>query len=107
MLSRTSAAVRGEKFLGVPFGRLHTLIPGLAATALLAWGCIRLAGLMPRVPLSAVTLAMVSGLAIANLVPLPAWLKPGVSFSVKKVLRVGRADGQMVTPQQILDAMRA
>jgi 2-oxoglutarate ferredoxin oxidoreductase subunit alpha len=25
----------------------------------------------------------------------------------KKVLRVGRADGQMVTPQQILDAMRA
>jgi 2-oxoglutarate ferredoxin oxidoreductase subunit alpha len=25
----------------------------------------------------------------------------------RKVLRVGRADGQMVTPQQILDAMRA
>jgi uncharacterized integral membrane protein (TIGR00698 family) len=44
---------------------------------------------MEKSPISAVMMAILLGLIIGNVFPLPAWLKPGFSFSVKKVLRFG------------------
>ena len=42
-----------------------------------------------KTPISAVMLAILLGLIISAVVPMPRLLKPGLSFSVKKVLRLG------------------
>jgi len=38
---------------------------------------------------SGIMVAILLGLAVGNVVRLPAWLEPGISFAVKRVLRVG------------------
>jgi uncharacterized integral membrane protein (TIGR00698 family) len=72
------------------------LLPGLLAAALLAWLSIWLSEFVgvtlmgfEKTPISAVMVAIVLGLIIGNLIRLPASLKPGFTFSVKKVLRLG------------------
>ena len=40
-------------------------------------------------PISAVTTAILLGLILNNLLPLPRFLRPGLTFAVKKVLRLG------------------
>ncbi|MEA3337488.1 MAG: putative sulfate exporter family transporter [Chloroflexota bacterium] len=72
------------------------LIPGLLAAALLAWVSVWLSeytgtALMGfrKSPISAVTMAILLGMLIGNLVSLPAVLKPGLTFAMKKVLRLG------------------
>ncbi len=40
-------------------------------------------------PLSIILIAMVLGLIIANILKLPASMKPGITFSIKKLLRLG------------------
>jgi uncharacterized integral membrane protein (TIGR00698 family) len=42
-----------------------------------------------KTPISAVMLAILLGLIIGGVVPMPALLKPGLTFAVKKVLRLG------------------
>lgn len=82
--------------LGVPIQKFPTVIPGLAAAILLAWLSTwlcdfigtRLMG-FTKTPISAVMMAILLGLVVGNLVRLPAALKPGLDFAVKKVLRWG------------------
>ena len=83
-------------FFGVPATQLHTLLPGLAVASLLAWLTTYLAGWIgedlmgfEKTPISPVMLAIILGLIIGNLVPFQTLLKPGITFAVKKVLRLG------------------
>ena len=65
------------------------LLPGLGlalVVTLLAMGVNRL---MPTV--SPLLIAVVVGAVLANLAPIPAQLRPGLTFSSKKLLRVGIA----------------
>jgi uncharacterized integral membrane protein (TIGR00698 family) len=85
-----------KALLGVPVTQAHTLLPGLLVAALLAWASIRLCtwigcDLMgfSKTPISAVTTAILLGLILNNLLPLPQFLRPGFTFAVKKVLRLG------------------
>ena len=82
--------------LGMPIEDIPSLLPGLAATILLAWLSMWLSRFLgvsllgfERSPVSPVMLSIFVGLIIAAVVPMPAVLKPGLSFSVKKVLRLG------------------
>jgi uncharacterized integral membrane protein (TIGR00698 family) len=82
--------------LGVRFDQAHTLLPGLLLAALLAWASVRLCvwvgcDLMgfSKTPISAVTTAILLGLILNNILPLPPLLRPGLTFAVKKVLRLG------------------
>jgi len=85
-----------KSLFGVKAGQVPSLVPGLLAAALLAWLSIWLSEFIgislmgfEKTPISAVMVAIVLGLVTGNLVPLPATLKPGLTFSVKKVLRLG------------------
>ena len=82
--------------LRVRINHISNLLPGLLAAILLAWLSLwlsdwtgeRLLG-FDKTPISAVLLAILLGLIIRAAVPLPKVLKPGLSFGVKKVLRLG------------------
>jgi uncharacterized integral membrane protein (TIGR00698 family) len=85
-----------KNLLGVPINEVPSILPGLLVAGLLAWASIWLAKFIgvnllgfSKSPVSAVTLAILFGIIIAAVIPLPAVLKPGLSFSVKKVLRLG------------------
>lgn len=85
-----------KNLLGVPINDVPKLIPGLVVASLLAWLSIWLSKFIgvnllgfSKTPISAVTLAILLGIIIAAIIPLPAFLKPGLSFTVKKVLRLG------------------
>ncbi len=64
-------------------------LPGLALTGLV----VGLAFLLRRVPgmgiLSPMILATLIGMVFHNLIGTPAWAKPGVIFSLKRILRLG------------------
>jgi uncharacterized integral membrane protein (TIGR00698 family) len=78
------------------FNRAVAVLPGVALTALIAWF-----GLSASVwigesilgfensPVSGIMMAIVIGLIIGNLFVIPAWIKTGVNFSVKTILRLG------------------
>jgi len=85
-----------KNLLGTTLNRSPRLLPGLAVAILLAWVSIWLSKYLgvtlmglEKSPLSAVTVAVLLGLIIGNTITLPASLKPGFSFAVKKVLRLG------------------
>lgn len=85
-----------KNLLGVTVDKLPSLLPGLIAAVLLAWLSIWLADFIgetllgfDKTPISAVMLAILLGLIIGAVVPMPAVLKPGLRFAVKKVLRLG------------------
>lgn len=85
-----------KNLLGVPVNDVPKLIPGLIGVSVLAWFSIWLGKFVgetllgfDKSPISPVMLAILLGLIISALMPLPAFLKPGLSFSVKKVLRLG------------------
>ena len=70
--------------------------PGLALTGLLAWFSIwfsEWAGThvlgLDKSPVSAVMVAIISGMLLGNLVMLPDALKPGLRLAMKTVLRLG------------------
>jgi len=85
-----------KNLLGVTISELPKLIPGLVAAAALTWLSFwfsefigeRLMG-FGKSPISPVLLAIVMGLAIGAVMPLPKRLNPGLGFAVKKVLRLG------------------
>ncbi|NDJ75273.1 MAG: putative sulfate exporter family transporter [Chloroflexi bacterium] len=72
------------------------LLPGLALTAGVAgvglisseWIGTELLG-FDKSPVSGIMMAIIFGLLIGNLFTLPVWLQPGITFSLKKVLRLG------------------
>ena len=85
-----------KRLIGVSITQVHTLLPGLIVAALLAWastwlcewvGCDLMG--FSKTPISAVTTAILLGLILNNLLPLPKFLRPGLTFAVKKVLRLG------------------
>jgi uncharacterized integral membrane protein (TIGR00698 family) len=85
-----------KNLLGVKIDDFPKLLPGLLAVSTLAWLSIWLSNYIgvnlmrfEKSPISAVMVAIVLGMIIGNIVPLPVWLKPGLQFSVKKVLRLG------------------
>jgi uncharacterized integral membrane protein (TIGR00698 family) len=72
------------------------LLAGLALASLLAWFSFWLSQYIGvtlmgfhKTPISAVTMAILLGLIIGNAIHLPASLRPGFTFAVKKVLRLG------------------
>lgn len=78
------------------FTPIVKLLPGLLATVLLAWISIWLSEFVgtalmgfKKSPVSAVMMAILLGMVIGNLITLPAVLKPGLTFAMKKVLRLG------------------
>ncbi len=85
-----------KNLLGVTVDKVPQLLPGLLATGLLAWLSIWLSKYIgvtlmdfEKTPISAVMMAILLGLIINNVVPLPALLRPGFKFAMKKVLRLG------------------
>ena len=72
------------------------LLPGLVLTAAVAWLGLwsskwigqTLLGL-PKSPISGIMMAIIIGLLIGNVIKLPQILRPGIRFSLKKVLRLG------------------
>lgn len=84
---------------GSPSGFLKgitIILPGLAIAALLAWLATWASDSVgtsvlgfARSPLSPVLMAIVIGLVISNVFTLPATLKPGLDFAIKRVLRLG------------------
>lgn len=89
--------------LGVPLARVPALVPGVLAAAATVVVSMRLAAWLGAQllraqgidasgrgsPISAISVAVILGIAVSNLLPLPAILKPGLDFSVKKLLRLG------------------
>lgn len=85
-----------KNLLGIPFQQVPTLIPGLLAVAALTWLSIWLGAFIgkdmlgfDKSPISPVMIAIILGLSISSLLNLPSYLKPGLTFSVKKLLRLG------------------
>jgi uncharacterized integral membrane protein (TIGR00698 family) len=66
------------------------MLPGVALTAAIAAVAIVVGGLTPAV-VSAVLIALVIGLVIANVRPVPGVLAPGIDLAAKRILRVGVA----------------
>ena len=93
--TRTMSALE-RSLLGVTINQFPSLLPGLLLAILLAWLSIWLSEWIgetllgfSKTPVSAVMLAILLGLIISTVMPIPSLLKPGLSFSVKKVLRLG------------------
>jgi len=85
-----------KNMLGVPIREIPSLFPGLLIAALLAWFSIWLSTVLgvnilgfEKSPISSVMLALLLGLIFGNFLTLPEQLKPGLTFSVKKILRLG------------------
>lgn len=85
-----------KTLLGVTIEQTPRLIPGLLLSILLAWLSLWLSkyigvNLMgfTKTPISAVMMAILLGLIIGNTVSLPVSLKPGLTFAVRRVLRLG------------------
>jgi len=92
-----------KALLGVPLAKTPALVPGVLAAAVTvvvamrvaAWlgaSLLRAQGIDPSgrgSPISAISIAVLLGMAVANLLPLPSLLMPGFDFAVKKLLRLG------------------
>jgi uncharacterized integral membrane protein (TIGR00698 family) len=85
-----------KNLLGVTVNEVPSLLPGLVTAVVLAVVSIWLSNFVgetllgfDKTPISAVMLAILLGLLIGAVVPMPKALKPGLSFAVKKVLRLG------------------
>lgn len=85
-----------KNLLGVRLAQAPSLLPGFALAAGLAWFSVQLAGFIgtrvlgfDRSPVSAVMVAILLGILLGNVVKLPANMRPGLNFGVKKVLRLG------------------
>ncbi|MFX1760921.1 YeiH family protein [Rhodococcus sp. As11] len=69
--------------------RAIALTAGIALCVAGAGTALLLGGLIPAV--NPMLIAIVLGALAANLVSLPAWIRPGVEFSTKRLLRLGIA----------------
>lgn len=78
-----------SRVAGQARGVLFTAVPGLLLTA----GVAGLAFMLRLIPgasvLSPMILATLIGMTLHNVFGTPAWAKPGITFSLKRVLRLG------------------
>jgi uncharacterized integral membrane protein (TIGR00698 family) len=91
--ARRASAIERALF-GLPVGQLPTLLPGLLLAVLVVFVSVRLADFVNsslgfRGLLSYIMMAIVIGLVAGNTIPIPAGVAPGVSFCLKKLLRLG------------------
>jgi uncharacterized integral membrane protein (TIGR00698 family) len=70
-------------------GHVRAVVPGLALTAGVAGLAFALRGIPGLAMLSPMILATVIGMTLHNVFGTPAWAKPGVTFSLKRILRLG------------------
>lgn len=85
-----------KRLLGVPTSSVVSLLPGLLVTILLAWLAIWLSDFVgtsilgfEKTPISPVMLAILLGMLVSAVLPLPDVLRPGLTFAIKKILRLG------------------
>jgi uncharacterized membrane protein YadS len=85
-----------KRLLGVNLESVPSFFPGLLVAVAIAWLSIWLSGFagtrplgLSKSPISARMVAILAGLFVNNVVPLPSQLQPGITFAVKKVLRLG------------------
>jgi uncharacterized integral membrane protein (TIGR00698 family) len=85
-----------KNLIGVRIKDAPTLLPGLAAAVLLGWLSVVLSRWIgvsllgfERSPISAVMLSLSLGLILGAVIPIPGLLRPGLKFTVGKVLRLG------------------
>ncbi len=85
-----------KNLMGVRINEFPRLLPGLLVVSLLAWLSIWLSKFIgvslmgfKQSPVSTVMVAVLLGVIIGNIIPLPSWLKPGLQFAVQRVLRLG------------------
>ncbi|MCJ7702315.1 MAG: putative sulfate exporter family transporter [Anaerolineales bacterium] len=85
-----------KNLFGIPLTDVPKLIPGAIAVVILTWLSFWLSDFIgsdlmgfDKSPISPVMLAIILGLTVTSLVPLPGYLNPGLKFSVKKILRLG------------------
>jgi uncharacterized integral membrane protein (TIGR00698 family) len=85
-----------KNLLGIPFKRSYQLLPGFLLVAIIAWLSIWVSEYIgvdvlgyPKSPISSVIVAIILGMLLNNHLPTPAWFKPGITFSIKKILRLG------------------
>jgi uncharacterized integral membrane protein (TIGR00698 family) len=80
---------RASRIGGPVRDNLAAVVPGLALTAGVAGLAFALRHLPGVAILSPMILATVIGMTLHNVFGTPAWAKPGVTFSLKRVLRLG------------------
>jgi uncharacterized integral membrane protein (TIGR00698 family) len=67
---------------------LPGIFPGLALTSAVTLAALALGQLPGMTTFSPMVIATVIGIAIRNIVGTPTWAKPGVTFSLRRVLRI-------------------
>ena len=77
--------VRQPSGASFEFGR--SLLPGLALTSTLAAGAFALRNVLGIAALSPLIIAMMLGMAVRNTLGTSTVLKPGVAFSMRRILR--------------------
>ncbi|MDO8672907.1 MAG: putative sulfate exporter family transporter [Dehalococcoidia bacterium] len=80
--------------LGIPFEKAATLLPGLALAAVLVGAAIFISDQVNRFLgyqslVSYITMAIILGLVVRNVIHVPEAFRPGVGFCLRKVLRLG------------------
>lgn len=85
-----------KNLLGIKIEDAHTLLPGLLLAITLAWLSFVLSDYIGETlmgfdnsPLSPVMLVIPLGMILGNILPSTQRLKPGLQFSMKKLLRLG------------------
>jgi uncharacterized integral membrane protein (TIGR00698 family) len=90
----TSASIPGGA-TAPPARRWLRVAPGLLLAAALAAGGEWLASAtgawlgLHKGAISGIMMAILLGIAVGNLVPLPQWTRPGIDLSLKRILRLG------------------
>ena len=97
MKETTRTMTTWEKNLfGVPANDIPKLFPGILAVSILTWISIWVSDFIgtqwmgfEKSPISPVMLAIIIGLLVGVVIKMPKILTPGLSFAVKKILRLG------------------
>jgi uncharacterized integral membrane protein (TIGR00698 family) len=85
----TATQTAAARLAGKAAGNLTTVAPGLLLTAGVAGLAFALRSVPGVAMLSPMILATLIGMTLHNVFGTPAWAKPGVTFSLKRVLRLG------------------
>lgn len=71
-------------------------LPGLLLTTVIAFTGLWLSGFIgetllgfEKSPVSGIMMAIIIGMLVGNLLPIPGFVKPGITFSMKTILRLG------------------